>query len=221
MLFIGDVHGKFIEYARIVGNTTEPTLQVGDMGVFREDLMPFNLKNRFIRGNHDNPERCKRSLNYLGDWGQHRNGIFYVSGAWSIDQSSRMTGFDWWPDEELSYSELSITLSEFTKRKPKIVVSHDCPEEFRDDIVHGKYNRPGYGPAPKIPTKTSRALQAMWESHRPLLWIFGHHHKSIKETYKGCEFICLNELETFNLPNFTWEEGSWAKNNHSAQFPHR
>lgn len=48
-------------------------------------------------------------------------------------------------------------------------------------------------------SQTRTMLQKMFEEHKPELWIFGHHHKSKDEVINGTRFICLDELETFEI----------------------
>jgi len=64
--FIGDVHGKYQQYKKLI-RSSPSTIQVGDMGIgFRrwphgefQTNPPYDLmvetNARFIRGNHDNP----------------------------------------------------------------------------------------------------------------------------------------------------------------------
>lgn len=94
MFLIGDVHGKFDRYGEIL--TGLPcSIQLGDMGIGfgLDDLFPKAdpTKHRFLRGNHDNPELCRRHPNYLGDFG-FEFGIFFISGAFSVDRHLRTMG---------------------------------------------------------------------------------------------------------------------------------
>ena len=65
------------------------------------------------------------------------------------------------------------------------MITHDCPHEARKQL---------FGIDEK--SITTNGLQAMFESHQPDLWVFGHHHKSKNELINGTRFICLTELET-------------------------
>jgi predicted phosphodiesterase len=190
MQFIGDVHGQIDKYRALLKD--EPSIQVGDIGIGIQTthLPELDKRHRFIRGNHDSPDLCKRHLNYLGDWGYLRNeNIFYVSGAISVDQDGRAPGIDWWADEQLSTEELVKAVQDFRASKPKIVVSHDCPWEPRHIIMPGNFFR----------TRTDFYLQQMLDEHRPDVWIFGHHHIKWRQTIKGCDFICLNVLESISI----------------------
>lgn len=184
MLIIGDVHGKVDKYLEII-KCDDPTLQLGDMGFDYSFMTGQNVKNCFFKGNHDNYDQY--SPYDLGDYGVHR-GIYYVRGAYSIDYFYRTVGVDFWVNEQLSYQEMSDAIQDYSSVKPDIMVTHDCPYRFAYDYF-------GYNDR----TITRLGLNCMYEIHKPKLWIFGHHHKSIDVTINGVRFICLNELETFSV----------------------
>ncbi len=175
------------------------SIAVGDLGIgFPNDTWPheWNLNHRFIRGNHDNPETCKNSPNYLGDFGfLPEQDIYYVSGAWSIDHAMRIEGIDHWKEEELSYPELYEVVKEVQQYKPKIIVSHDCPSSIRAEL---------FGFNKFYDTKTGNALNSVFETHQPDLWIFGHYHRGRNEVIDSTRFICLQELEMFEIPDIKW-----------------
>lgn len=186
MWFIGDVHCKFNKYMDIISSMDE-SIQVGDFGIgFHEIPYPesYNLNHKFIRGNHDNPTVCRNHPNFIKD-GELYKDIFCVGGAFSVDYRKRNNGIDWWEDEEVSYSEASVILETYENIKPLIVVTHDCPEIIMEEV----YNK----------TKTRQLLNAMFEVHKPDVWIFGHHHISIEKKINKTYFKCLNELEIFKL----------------------
>lgn len=198
LLLIGDVHGEFNRYKYIINNQESESIQLGDLGLGFPTTSYTNkhsltncemlAKHKFIRGNHDNPESCREHPNYLGDYGMYK-GIFYISGAWSIDKKYRTIGVDWWPDEELYYTELYKAIDLFKKNKPKIVISHDCPQ-----IISGLLY-----PDSNVDTRTGLAMDEMLHCHTPDLWIFAHHHRSENFTKFGTEFRCLDILETFYI----------------------
>lgn len=205
MLLIGDVHGKWREYARILEvYQPERSVQVGDFGIgfngenrldrdqLKYAMANFGADNRYIRGNHDNPEACREDPFWIPDATfEEDTGIFYLGGAWSIDHAWRTVGVDWWADEELSIDELHAAIDLYEKSKPEVVISHECPE----DIVG--YMMPWY--RREFPSRTRDALGSMWSLHRPRLWIFGHWHSSVTATFDSCQFTCLNELETMSI----------------------
>lgn len=209
MYFIGDIHGDFDTYRKLTAENDqiECSLQVGDMGIFREpdvDLVPGSPNHKFIRGNHDNPTLCKDHPNYLGDYGYAPTPeIFYVSGGYSVDYRSRTPGVDWWHDEELTYPQMHEALGMYLDIRPRIVVSHECPIEAKEDVLGGYPTN--------ITSNTERLLQRMLEGYRPELWIFGHHHRPVERTLNGTHFVCLGDIKygpashfIYEVPGLTW-----------------
>ena len=183
--FVGDVHGHLDELP-LIG----PTIQVGDLGIGfisqREDQENLLWRDDFwfIRGNHDNPELCRGHPCYLGDWGSHEC-MFWVGGAWSIDQAFRTEGVSWWRDEELTAAQGEQALTDYIAAKPRVMITHDGPRSLFDyqgpmEIWHFK------------PSFTANLLQAMFEAYQPETWLFGHHHQSEDFTHNGTHFRCLD-----------------------------
>lgn len=212
MIFIGDVHRNFKSYLSIVEHAKRESLQLGDLGIGfpmdrRLDKRTLSTHpeainytdcrapkgHLFIRGNHDNPEKCRKHPNYIGDYGVHKEELFFVSGAWSIDRAFRTKDINWWADEELTYQELQDAIDMYKISFPRIVATHDCPHCI---------NRILY-PYSAKKSKTSRAFDSMLDEYRPSLWIFGHHHKSINIVYEGTRFIGLKELEILDIEEDT------------------
>jgi predicted phosphodiesterase len=196
--FIGDVHAKWERLGLKQFEPDATVVQVGDLGMgFRGCTSAAHLPiHHFIRGNHDNPTLCRADAKYLGDYGfQEKLGFFFVSGAWSIDHAHRTEGVDWWRDEQLPYHTMSDALELYEQKKPRVMVTHDCPASLPEQLgwksIFGEWT----------PNSTSAALQAMLEVHRPEVWVFGHHHKHTIKDICGTKFICLNELETFTIKN--------------------
>ena len=198
MVFLGDVHGEWEQMrGSLQGFQGKPIIQVGDLGLgfpmdkFRtadpEDLGPGF---RFIRGNHDNPETCRRHKNYLGDFGMLDGGIMFLSGAWSIDQYHRVPGFTWWEEEELSLPALNDFLGMYQEKKPRVMVTHDCTYSAYK-YVGVQYPRGN---------RTAQALQAAFTSgHQPDIWVFEHHHKDVSFKLGATQFYCDGELSTLEL----------------------
>lgn len=197
--FIGDVHGKIDEYLNII-EKTEMSIQLGDFGVgfnsYENDLLvdiTMRMSNGFfIRGNHDNPKKVKQLKSYIPDgtyWQDQE--MFFVGGGLSIDRMLRTEGVDWWPDEELSQQKLQNILDSYMNIKPRIMVSHECPETVARLMLNT--NKVEY------PSITRQAFEAMFCEHQPEYWIFGHWHQSFQMKVNGTNFVCLDELETFTL----------------------
>ena len=200
MFMIGDVHGKFKTYNKLIrSGLFDRTIQVGDMGIgfknhkgeIKDGEFPsFGMSHRFIVGNHDNREECRKYPNYLGDYGYlEDDGIFYLGGAYSIDVDMRTEGINWWHDEELSYSQFNEAFQIYVDNKPDIVVTHEAPFEIVKLIYPRKQV---YRHA------TNSALDAFFGEHKPSQWIFGHHHIHWQSNVLGTEFVCVPELEVYD-----------------------
>lgn len=203
MKFIGDVHGLYTQYQRII--TENPnTIQVGDMGVgFRRwphgewrpnpyyDLMVAQ-NAWFIRGNHDNPAVCRRHSRCISDGHIETTAtgtkMMFIGGAHSIDRAFRIEDYSWWPEEELSQQEMYALAEKYAIEKPDVMVTHDCPQEVIEHI-HSHHWRDN--------SRTQQFLQVLFRNnnHQPKLWIFGHHHISFDQVIDGTRFVCLAELE--------------------------
>ena len=144
-----------------------------------------------IYGNHDNPPELKTHRHCLGDFGLGFNGgieFFFVSGAFSIDRAWRMEGFDWFKEEELNTAQMNDCIELYsTLRPPDVVLSHEAPYF----LIQYLWGYPS--------NNTSLLLDALFRIHKPKVWVFGHHHKSIDLTIEGTRFVCLNELESLQL----------------------
>lgn len=187
LLIIGDVHGNTDYYHKIIKSTNLHSIQVGDFGF--EESHNWYLKNidsnkhKINFGNHDNTNFLKEKYS-LGDYGMYNKHIMTVRGADSVDKTYRIEGADWWRNEELNYQEMQNAIDFYTLHKPKIMITHDCPQSIREKQFN-IFDK----------SITSNGLQAMFEIHQPDLWIFGHHHKSVNINHNNTNFICLRELE--------------------------
>ena len=209
---VGDIHGKFTDYEvfslnlskmRHRGDIAPPdrSVQVGDFGIgfYKEhwhnmvnDWMKKNPGHRFIRGNHDNPAKCKEMTGYIPD-GTIEGDVMYIGGAWSIDHDMRIEGKSWWRDEELSIEELNQLYDVYVDKKPRVMITHDCPTSVAWEMFLSKgLGLFGEG---QIKTRTGEALQAMFEAHKPEEWYFGHWHHTRKDEILGTKFHCLGELD--------------------------
>lgn len=206
MRFIGDVHGKFKQYKRFIADC-EASIQVGDLGVgfFRNmggervptQNPPYDAmtrgNHRFIRGNHDNPFVCRNHSQWIAD-GIVENDVMFCGGALSIDKDWRTEGYDWWPEEELTYGEFSIVAEVFATARPRIMVTHECPEAVATIMCALSGRR-----KLDLPSITRQAFQAMFERHQPRIWIYGHWHFPFDLVIEGTRFICLAELQTIDI----------------------
>jgi len=181
---IGDIHTNRKKYLSLI-HGAEYSLQVGDLDILGFDWMTEEGVDpefhKFVGGNHDNYDVIGRSPHHLGDFGvwsiPNFGDIFFVRGAWSIDQKWREFGIDWWPDEELSYQKCEEAIELYKEVKPKILVTHACPSNIIK-FVTGPDGALRFGfDRPIINTKTDQMLQAMLDHHLPRLHVFGHYHQ--------------------------------------------
>lgn len=204
---IGDVHGKFGPYKKVI-KPVERSIQVGDMGVGffnsrgeatanppHQNMSAGN--HRFIRGNHDNPGVCTRQKFWIRD-GHTEDGWMFVGGGLSIDRAMRTEGFDWWRDEELNYGQFQTVMDTYVNYKPRVMVTHDCPESVALEMFDGHYKF-------QDPSITRQALDGMFDEHQPDFWFFGHWHSRRNWTIRGTRFVCLAELDWCDFDDETGE----------------
>jgi predicted phosphodiesterase len=194
MLVIGDVHGHHADYLDLIDNT-DYSVQVGDFGLNWDTLHQVDSnRHKIIAGNHDNYTVAHTFPHYFGDFGLANHGgvtFFFVRGERSVDAHLRTEDLTWWRAEELDMATAYNALAAYEAARPDIVISHGCP----GDVVPIFCTNPG-----KIQlSRTAQLLDSMLEVHRPKLWLFGHHHNSETFMERGCEFQCLNELETVTI----------------------
>ena len=195
---IGDVHGdhRAINQALQSCHHYDLTIQIGDFGAGfgAEAYLPFVDSNKFkvLHGNHDDPSVLARYPHNLGRFGILEfagKKIFYVAGAWSIDQEYRTPGLSWWPNEELSFeeSEECLKLYENNCQDIDLIISHDGPPNFTQ-LIKGVF---------PIETHTGRLLWEIYKTHSPPQWFFGHWHKSCGGKIGDTNFRCLNINEEY------------------------
>jgi hypothetical protein len=224
MRFIGDVHGKFELYRKISGQA-ERSLQVGDIGLYsfpEHKQVPVRPGHFFFRGNHDNPAVCRRHPSYLGDYGfMEVPNMFWVAGGYSIDHPGnprvarpRTMGHDWWPDEELDWSHLRGAIRKYGEVKPRIMVSHECPTSFKAPVLSrvdpDRQRKMDALIGGTVTSRTEMALEEMFQTHKPEVWIFGHYHIRVSDNIEGTKIECLGsnfqpeEQLYYDIPELAW-----------------
>ena len=204
---IGDVHGKFEAYHELT-KRNKYTFQLGDFG-YSNTLQKFSLLvdpiyHKFGQGNHDQHDQLKYTKGFIGRYGSFSHGIsfFWVGGAYSIDMHLRTVNQrkgeppTWFPEEQLSFVESQLCFDEYLREKPEVVISHECPNfvNIGDPMMTAAFGLPS-----NFASYTAQFLTSLFRVHKPEMWIFGHHHRSWTKKIDGCEFRCLNELETINV----------------------
>lgn len=211
MLIVGDVHGKIDQFWSICldyweQNPKGKIIQLGDVGfhnsyeklikLFRSTYAHKGLLT-IVPGNHDDYARCIESRGsskwkYTGGIKIHnttsQDDMFFQRGANSIDKHLRTEGKDWFSNEEMSYTQLGNAVDLYIESKPRVMFSHTCPSSVKKQLF-------GYDES----SRTEQALQFMFELHQPEYHFFGHFHSFRDEVINGTRFICLAELQTFEL----------------------
>ena len=212
---IGDIHGQIRSYMKLIRDV-EYSVQLGDFGFkatydqldWYLDQRDYNRNNHvFVPGNHDDYNHLPESA--LGSFGYRvvdQIGYFWIRGAFSIDHAYRNINIDWWPQEELTYSEMQLAIDIYSTTMPSMVLTHDCPESILPYLVGGDLQT----------SRTCQGLQSCLNIHRPRLWIFGHHHVT-KAFFDGYTvFFCLGELDYLDINTMTsmgYDEGISAIRN--------
>jgi predicted phosphodiesterase len=199
---IGDVHGKFREYKKLCDSFPEDSisLQLGDMGVFRQGDLPVMDRHYFFRGNHDNPSVCRAHSKYAVEYGMW-NGLYIVAGADSIDKKWLTSGVNWWPDEQLDRETMELALEDYIKTKPDILVCHEAPFKLHQiaKAASCTYDRNNESWGEPRGNSTAFLLDSMIQAHMPKMLVHGHWHNPLIYKQWGCVFISLGELEALDL----------------------
>lgn len=188
-LLIGDIHGDMDGYRELIKNSPK-SIQLGDFGWGFCKSPTLASTHRAIRGNHDNPAKAKLDPIYLGDFGVYE-GMFFISGAYSIDKAWRTPGWDWWDDEELNVQQLMQAIVDCIKLQPKIIITHASPESIKHRVLGDS--------AIKISSRTEQALEVLFQQYQPEEWYFAHLHKPYQEIVNGTKFRCLDCYETCEI----------------------
>lgn len=201
MRFIGDTHAKFDRY-QAIANEAPASIQVGDFGAGFRPLPQIGLEHRFIRGNHDDPERCAQSPHWIPDGtsirGRPDGDMFFMGGATSVDKHTRTEGVDFWSDEEVTIAKGNAILDHYEAEVQALgrfdfVVTHECPESIARTIFNRRRDKL------EDHSRTRQILDALLSISAPRCWIFGHWHTNIDVAIGETRFICLAELTHIDL----------------------
>jgi len=157
---------------------------------FLDGIKNHNCKIYWCDGNHEDHWELKKVTNteilpnvfYMPRGSvltlpDGRN-VLFMGGAESTDRHVRTIGFDWFPEETITQTDLH----DLPDKKVDIVISHTCPEEFLYGLtLSAKF----YDPSIK-------ALSYILERYKPMQWFFGHFHCRKEGFAKGCYWTCLN-----------------------------
>lgn len=204
---LGDIHGDYAKHDRFA-KKNHFTIQLGDFGFNFDSLKKHDPNyHKVLGGNHDNYDLIKDVPHYLGDYGTFELDtspspestypssvikIFYMRGAYSIDQYYRTIGIDWWPEEELELYAMVEAIYLYDQYKPDVVISHSPPSFVIPHLVPVKFNS----------SKTESCLDKMHELHKPALHIFGHMHVQKQVVLDGTKFLAVNINQTVSLMKY-------------------
>ena len=207
MIIFGDIHAYWPvlnSYLRhLPENKISNVIVCGDFGYwpkFKEfDLKHINTercKIYFCPGNHEDwwalPKTYEITELYKNifycPFGTTLNienkNLLFCGGAESIDKQHRRIGYDWFPDEIISYQDMEHLPPK--SANIDIVISHTCPS-FVFNKLPVAFNNKALDPSCKM-------LDFVHSIFRPKLWYFGHFHMYKKMNLDNTTFTCLNEI---------------------------
>jgi Icc-related predicted phosphoesterase len=201
ILMVGDLHNQFNDLNALI-NKKHPDIVIccGDFGYWPNwqgsqklsEIKPQGAKIYWIDGNHEDhwsirdrqTDELEKDVIYMprGSTMKLEDGrnILFMGGALSIDKHLRREGWDWFPEETISYSDME----NLPEEKIDIFVTHTCPEELVDDLIM-------YYPE-KRAEPSNYALSQLWKIYKPQLWIFGHWHVYKEGTLMGTKWHSLS-----------------------------
>lgn len=208
---IGDVHGKYADYYKLVSDV-EYSIQLGDFGFDGHwgNLKRSTLdhkKHRVLRGNHDTVNVSKHDLGDYGILELDGRKIFYFRGGLSIDRVYRigeeLTGGPktWWSEEELNLIQMLNVIELYKKVKPDIVVSHVPAQPFVQYLDGNKSSSILQKFKFHLGFQENTILLGghLYGIHQPKQWFSGHFHINATAKIGKTEFISLNELNYIDI----------------------
>jgi predicted phosphodiesterase len=146
-----------------------------------ELLEEYGLCLIVVDGNHDDHwalarlETDEMGMGVMGPLARHaRRGTRFViggttflaiGGAYSIDRHQLTLGYDWWPEEQISFADTNRCID---GGPADIVISHDCPDGVDSGIGANKLDADSQA--------NRKALRAICEVVKPKMLLHGHHH---------------------------------------------
>jgi Icc-related predicted phosphoesterase len=212
-LFVGDIHGSYRDLSvfDIEGDYTR--IQVGDFNLEGYKMWRqygkrirdgFTLKEHnfkyptfFIDGNHEafnhpliqtnsnKVQKIEENLFYIPR-GFVSGSVLFIGGENSIDKQNRKEGIDWFPEEEITEEQYNRIMG--IEQRIDVIVSHGAPITFLNQIFKRSYKM-----------KHDLLLNDIFMKHRPSLYVFGHHHFSVKKSFRDCFFVGLNVAEAVEI----------------------
>jgi hypothetical protein len=111
--------------------------------------------------------------------------VMFFGGASSIDKKHRTMGKSWWPQEEITYGQVSQALQ--VDRPIHAVFSHEHP-------VSIPYNFPGMKDG--FGLGDQQGLDALMSHFRPDFWFFGHYHDPDFGKVNNTTWVCCPIIDS-------------------------
>ena len=220
IIVMGDTHGFWYCVNPFINTKRSKIfLQCGDFGYWprwkdevknpnypqkkKVPKVPKGSKLYFCDGNHEDHEMLREAEDnelYPNVFYMSRGStltlpdgrvVLFMGGALSIDKEGRNWGIDWFPQEQISYSDIHDLDRDM---RIDIVISHTCPREF--EMI---------GNDTKMSDCNRMALSYILHHYRPTLWYFGHWHRYTTGFYKYCRWTALDMFHNPGYQSRNWE----------------
>ena len=123
------------------------------------------------------------------------SNVLFAGGAESCDSRDRIAGLEWWPQEGIDDGDMAKLPP--VETRISLVVSHTAPMSF-------KHN--GLYVSGKLHEQSRHRLDTILNIYRPKMWRFGHFHDFYMATEHGCEWKCLDCIDSGDV----WYDASEA-----------
>lgn len=121
-----------------------------------------------------------RSFSWI--WGDLK--FLGLGGAVSVDKEFRQEGFDWFPEEQVTESDVDNAIS---AGHVDVLLTHDAPGLVWESPVSGA---PDY--LLKESELTRDRIKQVIAHTEPSLNVHGHHHRSYTSSFLGCKVVGLD-----------------------------
>lgn len=214
IMFIGDVHGEFYIFEKIIElHQPDMVIQCGDFGFWPttpienlgvcggpyslDPLKKIKCPIYFCDGNHEDHDSLQNLPNgglIPGTNTRHmkRGSVLELANGKTILFMGGARSVDKSIRQEgvdwFADETISyVDMRELPDRKIDIVVSHTCPNVWVKDIVGSLHTYEDKDPS-------REALQQILELYHPSLWIFGHWHHRKDGDYKDTHWVGLDMI---------------------------
>lgn len=153
------------------------------------DKLENEIEKWWLEGNHENYTKLIEDCGaWQPGWTWKSRGqveeidgykMMFFGGASSWDKAYRTEGVSWWPDEEISYGQVTAALGH---DHIDAIFSHDHPSSF--SYSEDRYPIDGFGKGCRD------ALQTLHDQYKPEFWFFGHHHRGDQKLENGSLWTC-------------------------------